>query len=343
MVDCLDVTTLLNPVHLGDLAIDPPLLLAPMAGYTNHAFRLLCRQEGGCGLTFSELVSARALRFRSSRSRTLDLLDWRPEEGPVAVQLFGSEPVELAEAARVVVEAGARVVDLNMGCWVPKVARQGGGAALLRDPEKAREVMRAVVEGLPVPVTVKLRAGWGDGEATAERIARAAAECGVAAVTVHGRTASEGFAGPADWEAIARVVRAVPGLPVIGNGDVGNAAQARQMMQQTGCAGVMIGRAALGAPWLFRQVEHELRTGQPLPPPDRAGRAAVAWRHARLTLATTRLPAAQAVQELRGQLSRYQLDLPGQSCVRDALVRARSLEDLQVLLEPLAGGETAGP
>ncbi len=333
------MSNLLEPLHLGDLTVDPPLLLAPMAGQTNHAFRLLCHQLGGCGLVCSELVSARAMRFRSSRSRTMDLLDWRPDEGPVAVQLFGSDPGEMAEAARAVVAAGARVVDVNMGCQVPKVARQGGGASLLRQPALARDILCAVVEGLPVPVTVKLRAGWEPGDRTALEVARAAAECGVAALTVHGRTALDGFAGLADWQAIADIVRAVPGLPVIGNGDVGNAAQARRMLEQTGCAGIMIGRAALGAPWIFQQIERELRTGRPHLPPDRAGRAAVAWRHAQMTLTTTRLPATRALRELRGQLSHYDLDLPGERVVRDALVRARTLEDLETALLPLTRGQ----
>jgi len=312
-----------------------------MAGQTDHAFRLLCRQMGGCGLVCTGLVSARALHFGSSRSRTLDLLDWRPDEGPVAVQLFGSDPGEMAEAARVVVEAGARVVDLNMGCQVPKVAGPGGGASLLRQPARAREIMRAVVEGLPVPVTVKLRAGWEPGDLAGREIACAAAECGVAAVTVHGRSATQGFSGSADCQAIASIVRAVPGLPVFGNGDVRNATQARRMLELTGCAGVMIGRAALGAPWIFRGIQHELCTGRPLPPPDRARRAAMAWRHARLTLASTRLPEDRAIRELRGQLSHYELDRPGQRSVRDALVRAGTLEDLRAVLAPLAGDDEA--
>lgn len=326
---------LLHPLRLGGVPVDPPLLLAPMAGQTNHAFRRICREQGGLGLASSELLSARALQFLSSRSRTLDLFDWTPEEGPVAVQIFGADPQEMAEAARRVVEAGAALVDLNMGCWVPKVARQGGGAGLMRDPARAARVLQAVVEAVEVPVTVKVRAGWDARTGSAVEIARLAADCGVAAVTVHARHAVQGFSGRADWQAITEVVRAIPSVPVIGNGDVTCPAEARGMLLQTGCAGLMIGRAALGSPWIFRQIEHELRTGEPLPGPGLAERAAVALQQARCLLATTRMPARRAIRELRGQLLHYSLDLPGQTRVREALVRVETPEELDALLAPL--------
>jgi len=327
---------LLRPLRLGTMTWTTPLLLAPLAGHTNHAFRLVCRQQGGLGLACSELISARALQFLSSRSRTLELFDWRPDEGPVAVQIFGAEPGEMADAAGKVVQAGAAVVDVNMGCWVPKVARGGGGAGLLRDPVRASEIMHAVVEAVRVPVTVKVRAGWDASIGSAVEIARLAAARGVAAVTVHARHAVQGFSGAADWRAITEVVRAVPEVPVIGNGDVTSPADARRMLTETGCAGVMIGRAALGSPWIFRQVEHELRTGEVLPAPGRAQRAAVALQHARGLLATTRMPPNRAIRELRGQLLHYALDLPGQTCVRDALVRVNTPEELNQLLATLA-------
>ncbi|MGI5844009.1 MAG: tRNA dihydrouridine synthase DusB [Candidatus Xenobium sp.] len=326
---------LLRPLRLGSLTWATPLLLAPMAGQTDHAFRQVCREQGGLGLATSELVSARALKFPSSRSRTLELFDWRPEEGPVAVQICGAEPEEMADAAREVVQAGAAVVDVNMGCWVPKVARQGGGAGLLRDPERATEVLRAVVKAVEVPVTVKIRAGWDAGSLSAVEIARRAADCGVAGVTVHARHAMQGMSGLADWQIITRVVRAVPEVPVIGNGDVTSPAEARRMLVETGCAGVMIGRAALGSPWVFRRVEHELRTGLPLPEPDRSERATVALHHARKMLLTTRIPASRAIRKLRGQLLPYALDPSGTTDVRDALVRIETPEELMELLTPL--------
>lgn len=322
----------LRPVRLGSVVVDPPLLLAPMAGQTNHAFRRLVREIGGCGLVCSELISSNALQHRSSNARSRELFNWTPEESPVAVQLFGGDPAVMAEAARVVTDLGADVVDINMGCWVPKVAKKGGGAGLLRDVCTARAVVEAVVKAVSVPVTVKVRVGWDHGERTAAPFARAAAEVGVAAVAVHGRTAAQGFSGQADWDAIAEVVQAVPGLPVFGNGDVFSGADARRMLEHTGCAGVMIGRGALGAPWIFRAVEHELRTGEALAEPTLAERAQVALRHARLTLETTKLVERQALLELRGQLCRYRLDAPGETAVRDALVRVETAEDLERLL-----------
>lgn len=322
----------LAPVRVGPLTLDPPLALAPMAGQTNHAFRMLVREQGGCGLVCSELISSNALQHRSSDRRSRELFNWTSAESPVAVQLFGGDPAVMAEAARVVADLGADVVDINMGCWVPKVAKKGGGAGLLRDVCTARAVVEAVVKAVSVPVTVKVRVGWDHGERTAAPFAKAAAEVGVAAVAVHGRTAAQGFTGQADWDAIAEVVQAVPGLPVFGNGDVFSAADARRMLAQTGCAGVMIGRAALGAPWIFRHIEHELRTGEALPEPTREERRAVALRHALLTLETSLLVEKQALLELRGQLCRYRLDDPGSTEVRDALVRVSSRADLERIL-----------
>lgn len=334
-------------MRIGTIAIEPPLMLAPMAGQTNHAFRRLCREIGDCGLVCTELISSKALENRGTHQRTVDAFDWSPEESPFAVQLFGCEPEVMAEAARVVVERGADIVDVNMGCWVPKVARKGGGAALLRNLDVACAVVEAVVRAVPVPVTVKVRSGWDEGEVTAVEFARAAEELGVKAVAVHARTAAQGFAGEADWNVIARVKAAVPSLPVIGNGDVETAAQARAMFDQTGCDAVMIGRGALGRPWIFRAIAHGLRTGQALPSPTLAQRAACALRQAELTIETTPLPHRQALLEMRGQLSRYRLDAPGSSQVRDRLVRVETLEEIRDVLLPLirarAGTEPGAP
>ncbi|MBI3928134.1 MAG: tRNA dihydrouridine synthase DusB [Armatimonadetes bacterium] len=302
-----------------------------MAGHTNHAFRRLCRELGGCGLVCTELISSKALQHRSSRTRALDAFDWSPEERPLAVQLFGNEAAEMAEAARIVVDRGAQLVDINMGCWVPKVARKGGGAGMLRDLSMAVPVIRAVVAAVPVPVTVKIRSGLTRHGITAVEFARAAEAEGVRGIAVHARTADQGFAGAADWSVVRQVKEAVS-VPVLGNGDVSDAAEARQMFDETGCDAVMIGRAALGNPWIFRQVHHELATGERLPRPSRAERAAVALRHARLTRETSPLRERQALMELRGQLSRYALDLPGSREIRDRLVRLESYGELEELL-----------
>ncbi len=327
--------TTLKPLTIGNITIDTPLTLAPMAGQTNHPFRRLVRELGGCGLVCTELISSRAMHDKGSRERTFQMFDWTPHESPLAVQLFGSDPAQMAHAARVVVDHGADIVDINMGCWVPKVAKKGGGAALLRDVCTAQTVVEMVVKAVNVPVTVKVRSGFEAGETTAIRFARAAEQVGAAAIAVHARYASQGFGGSADWSVIREVKETVCDIPVIGNGDVFTAADAARMLDETGCDGVMIGRAALGAPWVFRGIAHELRTGEPLPEPTRPERAALALRHAQLTVETTNLPPDVAVRELRGQLGKYNLDEPGSKVIRNQLVRVDTLAGVEAVLEPL--------
>jgi len=334
-----DAPTTLAPLHIGEVTVNIPLTLAPMAGHTNHAFRRLVREQGGCGLVCTELISSNALQYHGSRQRTLSMFDWTIDEKPFAVQLFGNDRAHMAEAARLVEDSGADLIDINMGCWVPKVAKKGGGAALLKDVDEAAAVVRAVVEAVGVPVTVKVRSGFEEGETTAIVFAAAAEQAGARAIAVHARYASQGFGGEADWSVIREVKQTVRDMPVIGNGDVYTGADARRMIDETGCDAVMIGRAALGAPWIFRQVEHELRTGEPLPEPSRAERAAVALRHAQLTLATTHLPDHVAVRELRGQLSKYGLDHPGERFIRNKLVRVETPDDVRRILDPIAAGE----
>jgi tRNA-dihydrouridine synthase B len=329
--------TSLKPMTIGGVVIDTPLTLAPMAGHTNHAFRVLCREMGDCGLVCTELLSGHIVQERSSRS--FKMFDWSDVEHPFAVQLFGSDPTMMAEAARIVADAGADIIDINMGCWVPKLVKKGAGAALLRDVCTATLVVGAVVKAVDIPVTVKVRSGWDAEQITAVEFARAAESVGVQAVAVHGRTAAQGFSGTADWDIIRQVKEAVKYIPVIGNGDVYCAADAAKMFAETGCDAVMLGRAALGNPWIFRQITHELTTGEALPLPTLAERAAVALRHARLTIETTYLNSErQAVYELRGQISKYRLDAPGTVAVRNQLVQAESLADIESILLPLVEG-----
>jgi tRNA-dihydrouridine synthase B len=321
---------MIAPIHIGDIQIDMPLALAPMAGQTNHAFRTLCRQCGDCGLVCTELLSSDAMQYKSSWKTTLMMFDWQTDESPFAVQLFGSDPAAMAEAARIVVDHGADIVDINMGCWVPKVAKKkGAGAALLRDVCTAAAVVEAVVNAVDVPVTVKIRSGWEPENPTAVPFARAARDAGVKAIAVHARFASQGFTGQADWDMIRQVKAAVPDLPVFGNGDVFTPQDAARMLNETGCDGVMIGRAALGNPWIFHQVAHYLRTGEILPPPDAVERAAMAVRQAQLTLATSNFPPRKVILELRGQLLKYVENLPDAGAVRERVVRAESLTDIE--------------
>ena len=310
---------------LGSHRIEPATYLAPMAGHTNRAFRELCRELGGVGLVCTELVSSQALEY--SRQRAMSFFDFDASEAPMAVQLFGGEPETMAEAARLVVDLGAPIVDINMGCWVPKVVKKGGGAALLGDVCLATAVVEAVCKAVTVPVTVKVRSGLTAAQETAVPFARAAEQCGVQAISVHARSAEQGFSGNPDWSVIARVRQAVS-IPVFGNGDLTTLEEARQMQRQTGCQGWMVGRAALGAPWIFAQWAGILPEGTP----PLEWRAAVALRHLELTQEHSPLNEFKAVRELRGQLSRYDLG------VRDQLVRLESYAQARSLLEGLSGG-----
>jgi tRNA-dihydrouridine synthase B len=322
----------LKPLTVGDILIDTPLTLAPMAGYTDYAFRHLIRELGGCGLVYTELISSEGI-YRNNR-KTMEAFTWSEAERPVAVQLYGADLHVMAEAARDVEDRGAQIVDINMGCWVPKLAKKGSGAALMKDVCVAANVVEAVVNAVDVPVTVKIRAGWDEQHKTALEFARAAEDAGVKMIAVHGRYARQGFKGEADWDVIRQVKEAVS-IPVIGNGDVVTAGDAARMFRETGCDGVMIGRAVRGNPWIFRQISHELHTGEPLPAPTSAERAAIALHHVRKAMAESPLGEYITALELRKHFTRYRLDQPGAALVRKQLVQCESLAEIERVLLPL--------
>ncbi len=268
------------PVKLGNVELEVPVALAPMAGVTDLPFRLLCKRMG-CGLTVSEMVSAMGLLYNNQKTRAM--LRISDGERPTAIQLFGSVPAELARAAQLVAASGADIIDFNMGCPVHKITANGEGAALMQKPQLAYEVLAALAAAVRIPVTVKIRAGWSAGSRNAVEIALAAERAGVAAVTVHGRTREQFYSGSADWGIIAEVKRAVR-IPVFGNGDIRTAADALRMLAETGCDGVMVGRGADGNPWIFAQLRAAL-TGGPLPPqPELAEVLALAAEHLRLLI-----------------------------------------------------------
>ena len=267
----------LAPLCIGPLELASPLLLAPIAGYCDLSFRLTIRSLGGLGLACTDLVNPRGLLRGTVRS--LELVETTPEDRPLCVQLYGTEASEMAEAARQCVDQGAVVIDINMGCPVDKVCRTNGGSALLRDPLNAARLAEHVVRAVSTPVTVKMRLGWDEERAVAPGLARDLESAGVAAVTVHGRTAAQRFGGHASLEGIAAVVAAVQRIPVIGNGDVRTPQDALRMVEATGCAGIMIGRGALSDPWLFRDSLALLSGAEPPPPPTRAERIDFMNRH----------------------------------------------------------------
>lgn len=303
------------------------LRLAPMAGVTNAPFRLVAR-ECGAGRLTSEEIDARGLIAASGH--TQELARYRPEEHPIAFQLLGSDPEVLAEAARRLEEAGADGVDLNMGCPVPKIVAKGHGAALMRDPLAAAVIFRTVRKAVRGPFTIKLRGGWDDHHLNAVEISRIAEDEGIDAITVHPRTRSQQFTGRAPWDIIAAVVDAV-GLPVIGNGDVGSRADAEAMVAATGCAAVMIGRGALGAPWIFAPTD--------LP---REEKARVIRRH--LALIEAHFPPRLAVVHIKKHLAWYTRGLPFAAPARPLIFEAPDARHALAAFwrfwgEPRAGAE----
>jgi len=267
---------LVRPVQIGRVLVFPNLLAAPMAGYSDLAYRRIVRELGGAGLAYTELISCHALMHL--RRKTELLIATTPDEHPLAMQIFGSDPEMMAASASALEEYGAEIIDINMGCPVSKVVKTGGGAVLMRAPDIAEAIVRACVRAVSIPVTVKIRAGWDEHSRNAVDFARRMADAGAAAITVHARTRAQGYSGRADWPLIGEVVAAVP-VPVIGNGDVVDGPSARALFEQTGCAAIMIGRAATGAPWIFRAVQHYLETGTALPDPAPRERGEIALRH----------------------------------------------------------------
>jgi nifR3 family TIM-barrel protein len=269
-------------LRFGPLELASRYLLSPLAGYTNLPFRLAVRELGGLGLATTDLVNARALLVRSRK--TLELIETCPADRPVAVQIYGANPQEMADAARWLQDYGVSSVDINMGCPVHKVTRGGGGSALMCDVVNTVALVRTIVEAVRLPVTVKMRLGWDDSNWSAPFFAREFEQAGVAAVIVHGRTRAQGFSGHVNLDGIRAVVEAVERIPIIGNGDVRTIADA-QRMWQTGCAGISIGRGALLNPWIFAQLCRWEQTGEPGPAAGYEQRLTFMQRHFYLLLA----------------------------------------------------------
>ncbi len=324
---------------IGDVTIQSGAVLAPMAGVTDAPFRLLCREQGAV-LTVTEMISAKGTLCAPPDNRAQrDLLWTLPGSGPTALQIFGNDPVTMVEAAkRLTARQHFCLVDINMGCPAPKIVREGAGSALLREPLLAARIIEALAGALPIPVTVKMRIGWELGEDVAVPFARMAQESGAAAVTVHGRTRTQFYAGAADWAAVA-AVKAVLRIPVLGNGDIDSPEDALARVAQTGCDGVMVGRGAMGNPWLFAQIATAMR-GETMDPPGLPQRMETAARHLRMMVDWK--GAHAAVPEMRKHIGWYIKGLPGAASIRAAVNHMQSMEDMLDCLTRI-GTETVTP
>ncbi|OQX85739.1 tRNA dihydrouridine synthase DusB [candidate division KSB1 bacterium 4484_87] len=308
---------------LGKVRIKGKVVLAPLAGVTDSSFRWICRQLGAAAV-FTEMISADGLVRDSQKTR--EYMAFREAERPIGFQLFGSDPEVMARAAKIAGEMQPDFIDLNFGCPVKKVVKRGAGAALLNDVKLAGKIASAVVKVSPVPVTAKIRKGWNKESENALEVARKLEQAGVAAITVHGRTQSEMFRGAADWEIIAEIKREIS-IPVIGNGDVRSAEEAKKMLDKTGCDLVMIGRGAMGNPWIFQQVNHYLETGELLPPPTPEQRLAIILQH--LDDRVQGEQSKRALFEMRKHLSWYVKGLPGCAQIRAQLFQLDELSEVK--------------
>ncbi len=322
---------LAGKLKIGDVVLDNRLILAPMAGVTDQPYRLICREQG-CALVVTEMVSAKAILYRNKNTNAL--LAVSEKERPAAVQLFGSDPEILGRIAAQVEDGPCDMIDLNLGCPVPKIVNNGEGSALMKDLKKAEKIFASVVKHTKKPVTVKFRKGFNDSQVNAVELARIAEGCGVSAVAVHGRTREQYYSGKADWEIIRQVKEAVR-IPVIGNGDVFAPQDVKRMLEETGCDGVMIGRGAKGNPWIFSQSLHYLKTGQVPPKPGIKEIREMILRHGKL-LAEFK-GERTAMQEMRKHIAWYTAGLPHSSALRNEINQIDHLDGMLELLEKLDG------
>ena len=318
---------------IGPVDIENPFVLAPMAGITDLPFRMLCKEQGA-GLLYTEMVSAKAISYRNRN--TIPLMEISPKEHPVALQIFGSEPELMAEVARSIEDQPFDILDINMGCPVPKVVNNGEGSALLKNPELIRKIVSAVSRAVKKPVTVKMRIGFEGADVDPVGIAKIMEDSGAAAIAVHGRTRQQYYSGKADWDTIRKIKEAVS-VPVIGNGDVDSPKKAEAMLKETGCDGVMIGRAVRGNPWIFREMNYYFETGELLPRPSVEELKDMILRHARQQI--EKKGEYTGIREMRKHVAWYTAGMRHSAGIRRESNLISGYEELKALLDRLSQQE----
>ena len=314
-------------MKIGNLNLDNRVFLSPMAGVTDLPFRLICKEQD-CGMLYTEMVNAKALCYDDQNTKKM--LKIEEEEHPVAIQIFGSDPEYMGGAAKILNSYPNEILDINMGCPAPKVVKNGDGSALLKNPELAAKVLKAVVGNSEKPVTLKIRKGWDDTCINAVEIAKIAEDCGISAIAIHGRTREQYYSGKADWDIIRQVKENVS-IPVIGNGDVFEVEDAINMLNQTNCDAIMIGRGAQGNPWIFKRINHYMQTGEILPEPTLEEKINTAKKH--LKLAVEEHGEYVAVREMRKHIASYLKGLRNSARVRDEINKIESYEEVVNKLE----------
>jgi len=316
-------------LKIRDITMNSPLVLAPMAGVSNHAFRVLCKRLGGCGLVCSEMFSSYAIKFRDPKTK--NMLDWTKEERPISVQVFGGDPEACSIGARFLEENGANIIDINFGCPVPKVAKSGSGASILKDLSKAESIIKTVRKVVNVPLTVKTRLGWFMDMPTVFEFVKIAEACGVDAISIHGRYAQQKYTGIADWETIAQVREIIPNMPLIANGDINSPKACKEIFKKTGCNGAMIARAAHGKPWIFKHMYHYLETGEFLPEPDFKEVIEIAKKHNQILCDIH--GDKRASKEMRGYLVHYIRGFDNSAKIRDEIMHTKSSKEIEGILD----------
>ena len=314
-------------LKIGNITFSSPLILAPMAGVTNHAYRIMCKNFGGVGLVYSEMFSAYAIKFRDPK--TCSMLDWTEEEHPISAQVFGGDFETCAIGAGFLESNFADIIDINFGCPVPKVARSGSGAFLLKDLSNVEKIIKAVRAEITCPLTVKTRLGWDIDKPTIREFVTIAQDCGVDAIAIHGRFAREKYTGHAHWDLIKQV-REVCQVPLIANGDVTDGPSCEKLIKETACDGIMIGRASQGKPWIFNHILHYLKTGQQLSPPSFIERIELARQHNEILRQDH--GDSRASKEMRGVVAMYIKGFGHSAALRNSIMTSKSTYEIEDIL-----------